>query len=227
MQLTYTEIRRLVCHVLRRFPDPYNWSEVPNVRDEVQGYLQSCDWYLMYDIIEATHRELSVRGLAEAFTAHINELFDEEGIGWQLVDGQIVTRGPAEFEYAVAQAVHGVEQAGYQAAKRELQEARHDLSRRPEPDITGTIQHCMAALECTARIVSGDERATLGELIGRHAAALEIPRPLDNAIEGMWGYASEMARHVRESSSPTRREAELLLSISAALVTYLLQARRV
>jgi len=53
----------------------------------------------------------------------------------------------------------------------------------------------MAALECVARHVSNDERATLGEIIQRHAAELGIPRPLDGAIERMWGHASEVARH--------------------------------
>lgn len=69
IQLNYNEIRTLVCNVLRTFPDPNNWSEVPNVRDEVIGYLQNCDWYLVYDIIEATYRYLAPRGLADAFAA--------------------------------------------------------------------------------------------------------------------------------------------------------------
>ncbi len=120
-----------------------------------------------------------------------------------------------------------LEEAGYEAAKRELEEGRRDLSRRPEPDVTGAIQHCMAALECTARIVSGDERATLGEIINRRAADLGLPRPLDNAIEKMWGYASEVARHIREGQTPTRKEAELVLGIAASLVTYLSQRRRI
>jgi hypothetical protein len=47
----------------------------------------------------------------------------------------------------------------------------------------------MAALECVAREVSHDERATLGEIIQRHGAEIGIPKPLDTAIERMWGYA--------------------------------------
>lgn len=232
LRLSYNQIRELTCRALRTFPDDSNFSEIPNVRDEVVGLIQGCHWYQVYDIIEAAHHYL-VReapyaqgvphGNADTFTTRMNELFEEEGIGWQLIDGQVVTRGPAEFEHAVAEAVVRVEEAGYQTAKRELEEARRDLSRRPEPDITGAIQHCMAALECTARSVSSDERATLGEIIGRHGARLEIPRPLDNAIEKMWGYASEMARHVREGRVPAREEAELLLSTSAALISYLIQ----
>lgn len=156
----------------------------------------------------------------------VNELFLEEGIGWQMIDGQIVTRGPEEFERAVGEAVARAEAAGLQTTKGELEEARRDLSRRPEPDITGTIQHCMAALECAARSLSGDERATLGEIIGRRAAELGIPRPPDAAIERIWGYASEMARHLREERVPSREEAELPLGVSAALISYLAQKNR-
>lgn len=224
--LTYTEIRTLACHALRRVPDPQNWTEVPDVRDEVTAYIQECPWYSVYDIVEATYRLLVPRDLAAGFSDRINDLFQEEGIGWQLIEGQIVTRGPAEFEHAVKVAAAEADRAGYQAARRELEEARRDLSRRPEPDITGTIQHCMAALECTARAVSGDEQATLGEIMDRRAADIGIPRPLDNAIKKMWGYASEVARHVREGRVPSREEAELLLSTSAALVSYLIQVQQ-
>jgi hypothetical protein len=160
------------------------------------------------------------------FAERLNALFEDLGIGWQIVDGHIVTRGDREFERAVAQANAQIADAGMQTPRTELDEARADLSRRPEPDITGTVQHCMAALECVAREVSGDARATLGTIIQRHGAAIGIPRPLDTAIEQMWGYASEMARHIREGRVPTREEAEFLLSMSASIITYLLQRNR-
>jgi len=238
MGLSYSQMRELICPILQVFPNLNNWSDVPNIRDEVIGLVRNCEWYRVYDICEAASRYIHQHGLAmvidygnepaerDEFSRRLNELFEEHGIGWQMIDGQIVTRGPEEFERAVNQAVARVEETGHQTPKRELEEARQDLSRRPNPDITGTIQHCMAALECIARILSGDERATLGEIIQRRALELGIPRPLDNAIEKMWGYASEMGRHLREGRVPSREEAELLLNISASLINYLLQRNR-
>src|SRR4029077_19967160 len=44
----------------------------------------------------------------------------------------------------------------------------------------------------------------------RHGAEIGIPKPLDTAIERMWGYASEMVRHLREGRVPAREEAEFL-----------------
>jgi hypothetical protein len=83
----------------------------------------------------------------------------------------------------------------------------------------------MAALEATARVVANDPQATLGEIISRHSQDLSIPRPLDTALERMWGFASEMGRHLREGRNPNREEAELLLGTASALITYLLQVR--
>jgi hypothetical protein len=171
MGLSYTQIREIICPVLHAIPDRNNWTEVPNVRNEVIELVQGCEWFRVYDICEAAYRYLREEGRAlhrydqentpaDEFTGRVNELFEELGIGWQMIEGRIVTRGPEEFEHAVNEAVPRVEEAGYRTPKQELEEARRDLSRRPEPDITGTIQHCMAALECTARIVSGDEHAS-------------------------------------------------------------------
>ena len=56
-----------------------------------------------------------------------------------------------------------------------------DLSRRPNPDITGAIQHAMAALECIARTVCGDGSSTLGALLKRNPDL--IPKPLNEAVE--------------------------------------------
>jgi hypothetical protein len=94
-----------------------------------------------------------------------------------------------------------------------------DLSRRPEPDITGAIQHAMAALECVARDVSGEPKLTLGEIIKRHAVL--IPAPLDQAIERTWGYSSERGRHLREGRNPDMDEAQLIVGLSAVVITYL------
>ena len=79
----------------------------------------------------------------------------------------------------------------------------------------------MAALECVAREVSGDQRATLGEIL-RKSPEL-IPKPLDKSVEKAWGFASEMGRHLREGRVPSFEEAELVLGLCASISTYLVK----
>ena len=136
-----------------------------------------------------------------------------------MIEGEIVTRGTETFESNVHGAVEALEVAGRFTARDEIHEALIDLSRRPEADLTGAIQHAMAALECVARDVCGDERATLGEVIKRYPGT--IPKPLDESVAKAWGYASEMARHIREGRKPERREVELIVGLAATVATYL------
>ncbi len=77
----------------------------------------------------------------------------------------------------------------------------------------------MAALECVARDVCGDEHATLGEIIKKYPGT--IPKPLDDSVSKAWGFASETARHVREGQRLERKEAELIVALAAIVSNYL------
>ena len=48
-----------------------------------------------------------------------------------------------------------------------------------------------------------------------------VPKPLDIAIEKIWGFTSEQGRHLREGQAPEYLEAELVVELSAAISTYL------
>jgi hypothetical protein len=182
------------------------------------------DWFLVYDFIERLYAaleqwEVQDDGRPEDdFAGRINAYFQFAGVGWQLRDGKITSRGSEAFEVETHRAISALKETGLQTAEREIREALADLSRRPRADLTGAIQHAMAALECVARSASGDSE-TLGTLIKRHPGL--IPKPLDTAVEKAWGYASEKARHLKEGSEPARDEAELIVGVAATVATYL------
>lgn len=222
LNLSPSFIRDVLCAVLRKLPDPSNWSEYPNIWGECQSLIEDCQWYKVYDFVEALYRKLvksSDPERAQSWESLINDYFVEEGVGWRLVDGLIEIRGPEAFEEAVDAAKISLEESGLSTARQEIHESLRDLSRRPEPDLTGAIQHAMAALECTAREAVGDPRATLGDILKKYGSV--FPKPLDDALSKMWGYASEMARHLREGRVPSRAEAELIVGVSASACSYL------
>ena len=208
----------MACADLHVRPDPNNWSEYPNVWGEVEGLIYGCDWFRIYDFIERVYYRFQKRDkkLAADFEQALNDFFIEQGIGWHMADGEIVTRGTEAFEATVNVAVESLDAAGCNTARDEIHEALADLSRRPKPDLTGAIQHGMAALECVARDACGDPKATLGDILKRHPDL--IPKPLDTAIEKAWGYASEMGRHIREGRQPDRKDAEHIVKASMATI---------
>lgn len=225
-------MRAIVCRTLRVREEPGNWSAYPNVDGEVREHLDNCEWFEVYDIIEATFgaligasRRRAALGEEQAkpdyFSDELNKLFRKAGIGWQLTDGQIQVRGPEAFEDSMSQANGLLAEAGRATAAKEIHQALADLSRRPEADVTGALQHGLAALECVMRDVCGDQKATLGALLSRHRD--RIPAPLDQAVEKIWGFASEQGRHVREGREPSIEEAQLAVHVAAAVAVYLSQ----
>jgi hypothetical protein len=206
-------------------PSVSRQSGVP-ARLQLKRLVSEWDWYLVYDFVEEFYAGMenwetlgdSPRP-EEVFADKINGYFRHAGVGWQLQDGKITSRGSEAFEVAVHRALPALEDGNHQTARKEIHEALADLSRRPHADLTGAIHHAMGALECIARTATGDSTRTLGQIVPRHPNL--IPKPLDGAIEKAWAYASERARHIREGNDPTRDEAELIVGIAATVATYL------
>lgn len=218
-------VRAVLCDAFLRAPNPANWSDFPNIDGEVHELLRDCTWFEVYDAIEAMAAALKQgyfhqsSGPGEsAFEDNINRFFRREGIGWQLTQGRIEMRGPEAFELAVHQAQDLLQNKGKKTAASELHEAIVDLSRRPNAEITGAIQHAMAALECVARD-KGQTKDTLGDLIKRNRQM--FPQPIDAIVEKAWGWTSNHGRHLQEGDAPSFEEAELMVGISAVLCRYL------
>jgi hypothetical protein len=224
--LAPSEIRDISCAVLQRRPNPGNWSEYPNIWDEAREHVHGCEWFQVYDIIEriwsgfqrGDDRSVWDEERAPAFQQAINDFFAANGIGWQLVQGEIITRGAEGFEAAVKTARATLEESGRPTTGKEIQEALQALSRRPEPDLRGAVNHAMDSLECLTRAITGNPRATLGETLKKHPDL--VPRPLHEALSNVGGYACSEARHIKEGREPKREEAELLVGLTAMVATY-------
>ena len=228
--LSASTVRDIVCELLLEVPDRSNWS-FPNVDGEIATLVSRAHWSQVYDLIElvykAVDRAESNPMLApsgerlDVLTTKLNGAFRRKGVGWQFVDGKIQVRGPEVFEHYIHEAVGLTTQTGREVARTELKEALRDLSRRPDPEITGAIQHAMAALECIAKDVTGDTKLTLGEWLKQNPAS--FPQPLSSAVEKLWGYASNYGRHVHEGKPAAYDEAEMVVGLVGALSVYLLR----
>jgi hypothetical protein len=222
VNLGINEQREIVCRMLYESPDPGNWSP-RNVEFEVRELLRRTDWFHIYDYIEKVCANLQQDGherLAR-FSERINEAFHIKGIGWKLTKGRIEVRGDESFEASVRGAVAIAESTGRRTTSQELHQALSDLSKRPDPDVTGAIQHAGAALECVARDVTGDSKATLGQIINKFPNS--FPPPLDVVADKIWGFTSEHGRHLREGDEPHFDEAELVVGLSGTIATYLMR----
>jgi hypothetical protein len=99
-----SDLRELLCELLLESPDSSNWSEFPNIDNEVQRLLAGAEWFHVYDFVELVAQHIERRGnrnAHEQFTQKLNDAFRRKGVGWQLVEGQLEIRGEESFEKSV------------------------------------------------------------------------------------------------------------------------------
>jgi len=192
--------------------------------------LMNCEWFRVYDVVEDIYGQLvyyerehadpeTEEPRAYPFRTALNEYFKHVGIGWQLADSQIVTRGDDAFEQTVRTAEDELTSAERITAASRVKKAVQNLSARPQPDSAGAISHATGAIECVLHDITG-QGMTLGEYLNRHRNL--FPGSIQKALHGLWGFSSEEgARHGREGTEPSRDDAEFIVAIAAAVTTYL------
>jgi hypothetical protein len=192
--------------------------------------LDRSPWFRVYDIVEAVHRQLvrqdkrsgiPVEGAPHApvFEREINKYFVHAGIGWQLVNGEIVTRGNEAFEGTVKTAVAVLEKHAKPTAAGHLQFAISALSARPKANTSGAVAQATSAVECVLGEITG-QVMTLGKYLDKNPTLFHPA--LKKGLDGIYGYASdEGARHGKEGTEPTHEDAEFAVAVCAAVCTLL------
>jgi hypothetical protein len=215
-------VRASVAAHLRRREDTTAQRD-SEIWKQVEAVLETLEWFQVFDVLQRLHHDLSAAvgtTVAPALANAVNEYFRDAGITFQLASGEFIVRGGDTFQYAVESAIAKCANSNRSRARNEMHEALRDMSRRPDPDVTGALHHAMAALEAIAREAAGDPNATLGAILKHHPDL--VPKPLDTAIEKVWGYCSERARHAREGEIVCDDDAELIVCLAAAIGTYIL-----
>jgi hypothetical protein len=231
---------------ISRLFDPYGIEELPKrtspmfVSEEESGnpdfveikrVLLGCQWFRLYDLIEDVFQQLDFHDSelrthpeedpqAYPFESKINEYFVYVGIGWQLVDGKILMRGDPAFEHTVEVAETELKAGGRTTAAEGIEDAIRNLSFRPKPRRGAAVSRATNAMECVLQDITGEKKMGFGDYLQRYQDL--FPGGLSKTLGGLWGYASnEGARHGKEGVEPPLEEAEFIVSVAAALTTYL------
>lgn len=191
----------------------------------VMPMIEQCVWWRVFDVAEAGFAAINAERMlgpdkAKAYERTINEACRANNLGWQMEAGSFAVVASAAQHESAARVIDDLDAAGLNTSAGQLREAHLDLSRRPKPDISGSMQHAGAAIECLAREVSGDPKLTLGEIIRKHDNL--FPGAYRKMAEAMWGIVSNQGRHLKEDGEPTLEEALFVVGSITNLAAYLL-----
>jgi hypothetical protein len=212
------EMHKVVCEVLQEWPD----ESLPPYFD-YKRHIQKCEWFRIYEIIEGLYKLLYGKNhyspFPSEFVKAINNAFVAQNIGWQLDNGNVVTRGDEAFENTVKTAVSILKNDQKPTAAGHLCSAIAALSARPKSNTSGAVAHATSAVECVLGEITG-ATMTLGEYLNRNPGLFHPA--LKKGLHGIYGYASdEGARHGKEGTEPNGEDAEFAVATCAAVCTLL------
>jgi hypothetical protein len=193
----------------------------PTVWERFYGLIAGFKWWEIYDLLEAIYKREKDDYKRQKFVEQVNSVLEKGNSPWRMefYNGAVSYKGSEPFEISVKAAQSALLAAGRKTAAAEIQKALQDLSQRPHPDLTGAVQHAMAALECVAADVCGEKGETLGQIVKRHPD--RFPPPIGSAVAMLYGFASEKGRHISKGGEPNLKEVELIVGIAATVSTYL------
>lgn len=218
--------RAVICAALRARPDQGNWSEYPNIDQEVDSLLYSLEWWQFYDLCEKLSRkigpEIHVQNSGTYFDMKLNELFKEEGIGYEIVDGYIARSVSPEFTEAAAAADTALSDADTHGASLEqFRKASSFLNAMP-PDYENAVKEAVNSLEGVLQVVTGMHGQSLPSLLSKLDPPL--PSKIRKICLELYGYGSgtQGGRHAGIGGYvPGGEEAEFILHCVAAAVRYI------
>jgi hypothetical protein len=217
-------LEKILCLALK---EPSQGSEHDyQLRKEVGYRLGACDWFKVYDFIQVLYDHIDKHDgeyhqhRGSEFTALMNSYFVEKGIGWQLVNGKVITRGGEAFEGTVKTAIGVLKEVGRPTAASHLHNAIVALSVRPNPNTAGAVSHATSAVECVLGDVTTQSGMTFSEYLKQHPNLFH--GALSKGLDRLYGYASdEGARHGKEGTLPKPEDAEFVVATCAAVCTLL------
>ena len=183
-------------------------------------FLEETEWYEVYDFLEFIVFHYSESKANEYFKICCNKVLRDELSAYRFI-GNRITQITSESE------ISEVEEAlknPIRAVKAHLERALELLSDKEHPDYRNSIKESISAVEALSKIITGEEKASLGQALKILEKKASLHKALKKAFESLYGYTSdkEGIRHaLLEESTLSFEDAKFMLVACSAFVNYL------
>jgi hypothetical protein len=201
---------------LDRLPDLYPQYGGKGAYDVLKEYFTSCQWFEVYDLLEAIANDQSKLLSDDAFQ-WINRTLEEHNSAYRFVGAEI-----AEItDKNEIQAIEAALATADSPVRVHLDAALRMLSDKEAPDYRNSVKESISAVEATCRLVTGNTSATLGDALKR---VKNLHPAMSKAFSSLYGYTNDASgiRHsLTNEATITYADAKFMLVTCSAFVSYL------
>ena len=184
--------RAILCRALRRIPDPNNWSEYPNIENEVLDLIAIEPWYRFFDAMERLPKSLGEEDVS-IYYQKMNALFAEERIGYRFESGAIVRQGTEEFHGAVRLARTALGDERFAEPRRQFERGYDFRNRRPA-DWANAIKEAVNSVEGVLQVIYCRPGVSLTTIISEDLPD-ELPRGIKQLFRALYSQGSGQLGH--------------------------------
>ncbi|UTO19710.1 hypothetical protein NGC85_00900 [Acinetobacter sp. Z1] len=181
-------------------------------------------WYEIYDFIEACIQYFPFDEDKEDFILLLNDCLEAENSAYRIVNRQIT-------EITSEQEIQSIEEAlqntnPFSGVQLHLNQALKLMSDRHNPDYRNSIKESISAVESICKIITQDDKATLGKALKVIEDKYSLHAALKNSLSQLYGYASDGdgIRHAMlEESNLSYIDAKFMLVSCTNFINYLIE----
>ncbi len=208
-----------------KFPSaPLGGRSIGALIDFIRNWFYKTEWFEIYDFIEfLCDIELKAE-LNLNFTDSCNKSLKKELSGYRLINNKVVQITKEEEIISIEEALINTNK--WSSVNIHLDSAISCLSEKTNPNYRNSIKESISAVEALCKIITGDEKATLGKALSEIETKHKIHKALKSAFSAIYGYTSDSGgiRHalLEKDTAIDIDEAKFMLISCSAFINYLI-----
>lgn len=221
----------------RKIQPNENW---PSYQDEMEWLLSSTEWSKIFTFIERLYNRLLIEGydsedhrivatkdeVEKYFSEEMNALLFEENLDYRFKDGQFERTGRYQTQKSIKRMGTVLSSSSLAIVRQHYNKAIKFFTNIEEPDYKNCIKEALCALESCIELTTGKPASknftkSLKDLQGN--GKTQIPPQIAESMIKIFAYRGDgqgVAHSAPHGSKTTELEAELILNLTAAYITY-------
>ncbi|RKG38856.1 AbiJ-NTD4 domain-containing protein [Acinetobacter rongchengensis] len=187
-------------------------------------FFKKYQWYEIYDFIEACIEYFPFQDDKDSFNTLLNDCLQIENSAYRIINNKVT-------EITSEQEIKSIEEAlqntnPYSGVQQHLNQSLKLMSDRQNPDYRNSIKESISAVESICKIVTQDEKTTLGQALKIIENKYGLHEALKKSLSQLYGYTSDAdgIRHAMlEESNLSYIDAKFMLVACTNFINYLIE----
>ncbi|WP_326520275.1 hypothetical protein [Xanthomonas sp. 3075] len=225
------EVHELFLARCRIDGDPHEWGECSSW-EALTTHLKGSCWPQFFDFVELLaelliekddHFPFDSPAKFEVYRIRLNDLLDEENIGWQMDAHGELKRKIRAMNRSISSADAALD-SRFKSAREHYKRSLSYLLTHPV-DEANSVREIISALESVIKVIA-PKVATLGAGVKELRKRGDFNRWSLDIIEKLYAYSNDspFVRHGHiDGVAPTRAEAEMIVQTALSMICYLIE----